>query len=438
LDRVKSLTPAFTNAFSTPDLRRSVSGVWAGQIAVIGFVAGHSFLPNVWLHLGWLLLAGVPAMAWTDWTPHLKRWQADAGALAVMSFLLWMTLRSCIQIPFMSGHSLDEAFRGIVGAVLLVMFCALVWQQAQSRESLRSLGWVTGMTSAFAALISIALCFFVLPNHYAGERLTNLLVHGGLNPVCTGLIFGFSALWLAASVENKNRPVPGRIAWAAITLLHFAAFLSGSRGAMLALACGHAVLLAARGWRRGRMAVCVFLLTGTIYFTSGPLLIHTMPWRAAPATATVTHAFETAVKRGDNGRLEIYRAGWHAMDNLWLGTGQWGSREVWQCELQAKTDISMMSHLHSACFATFVHGGIIGATLLLVMLGCGIKRACRLAVQGEATWIALLAFGCSGLLFDGESLTSLATAPRFEGLLFWLPLTVALARGSATAQRSDS
>jgi hypothetical protein len=398
----------------------------------------RSCLPNVWLHLGWLLIAGLPALAWSDWAPQLRRWQADAGALSVISFLLWMTGRSCIQMPFIPDHALDEITRGIAGAVLLVMFCALVWQQARSNESLHVMGWMTGMTTALAALISIVLSYFVLPNHRAGERLMNLLVHGGLNPVCTGLIFGFAAVWLASLVENHSKPVPGRIAWAAIVLLHFAAFLSGSRGAMLAMVCGHAVLLLARGWRRGRAGVCVLLLTGTVYFTSGPLLLRTVPGRAAPEKATTAHAFQTALERGDNGRLDIYRAGWHAMDNLWLGTGQWGVREVWQCELQAKTDISMMSHLHSAFFATFVHGGIIGATLLLVMLGCGIKRACRLAVQGDATWIALLAFGCTGLLFDGESLTSLATAPRFEGLLFWLPLTVALARGSATSPRSDS
>jgi hypothetical protein len=98
----------------------------------------------------------------------------------------------------------------------------------------------------------------------------------------------------------------------------------------------------------------------------------------------------------------------------------------------------MMSHLHSAFLATFVHGGIIGAALLLLVLGHGIKRACRLAVQGDATWIALLAFGCGGLLFDGESLASLATAPRFEGLLFWLPLTVALARGSVLSRSAEN
>ncbi len=420
-----------------------MAGIWAGQIAVTGFVAGHSCLPNIWVHLGWLLIAGLPALALTDWTPHCRRWQADAAALSVIAFLLWMTVRSCSQIPFMPDRTLDEIVRGIVGGSLLVMFCALVWQQAQSRESLHALGWVTGMTSALAALISIVLSYFVLPQHQAGERLTNLLVHGGLNPVCTGLIFGFAALWLAALMEHGATPLPRRMAWAAIALLHFAAFLSGSRGAMLAMGCGHAVLLSARGWRRGRMAVCVFLLTGLVYFTSAPLFAHMVRWRSETAAASIsapgiTHHFHKAVERGDNSRLDIYRAGWHAMDNLWLGTGQWGVCGTWQCELQAKTSISMMSHLHSAFLATFVHGGIIGAALLVLVLGHGIKRAYRLSAHGDATWITLLAFGWGGLLFDGESLASLATAPRFEGLLFWLPLTVALARGSVTSQPADS
>ncbi len=417
--------------------------MWAGQIAVTGFVAGHSCLPNVWLHLGWLLIAGLPALVWTDWTPHLRRWQADAGALSVIFFLLWMTVRSCSQIPFMPDRTLDEIMRGIVGTGLLVMFCALVWQQAQNQESLHALGWVTGMTGALAALISIVLSYFFLPNHQAGERLMNLLVHGGLNPVCTGLIFGFTALWLAALMEHESTPLPRRLAWAAIALLHFAAFLSGSRGAMLALAVGHGVLLSARGWQRGRVAVCVFLLTGLVYFTSAPLFARIAQWRSEPAAVAVsapgiTHHFQKAVARGDNSRLDIYRAGWHAMDNLWLGTGQWGVSGIWQCELQAKTSISMMSHLHSAFLATFVHGGVIGMVLLLMALGFGIKRACRLAVQGDAIWIALLAFGCGGLLFDGESLASLATAPRFEGLLFWLPLTVALARGSVISRSAEN
>lgn len=413
--------------------------MWAAQIAVAGFVAGHSFLPNHWLHLGWLFIAGAWALAWTDWPALLRQWQADAGVHSIVCFLSWMLIRSSVQIPFMAERASDEVISGIFGMLLLVMFCMLVWQQAKSDEFFHAMGWFMGLTSALAALISIVLSYFVLPGHQAGERLMNLLVHGGLNQVCTGLIFGFAALWLAALMEAKPIPLPRRLGWAVVGLLHFAAFLSGSRGAMLAMVCGHLVLLLTRGWRRGGAAACVFLTATVLYFTSAPLFAHIQRWRVEPAvTQAITPPFQKIVERADNNRLDIYRAGWHAMDHVWLGTGQWGVRGLWQCELQSKTSIMMMSHLHSAFFATFVHGGIIGAALLLGVLGRGIRCAHRLAMAGDATWISLLAFGCGGLLFDGESLASLATAPRFEGLLFWLPLTVALARGSATAPRADS
>ena len=97
-----------------------------------------------------------------------------------------------------------------------------------------------------------------------------------------------------------------------------------------------------------------------------------------------------------------------------------------------------MTHLHSAFFATFVHGGIIGIGLLIPLVSVGFGRAWSLAVKGDATWYILLAFGCAGLLFDGESLASLTTAPRFEGLLFWTPLIVALSKGSKTSCPSPS
>lgn len=439
---MRTFAPAVTNGFASPALRRSVMSARALQIAVTGFVAGHACLPNVWLHLGWLLLAGSVAIHWLDWAPRLKHSPTDAGCVSACAFLFWMTARSCFGAAFTQSPDMSEILRGVLGLVLLVMFGVLVWQLAQKKEALRLMGWVTGVTSTFAALISLVLSYFVLPGHHTGERLTNLLVHGGLNPVCTGLTFGFAAVWLAALVEKESAPLSRRLVWAAIVLLQLAAFFTGSRGAMLAMVCGHAALWIARGWRRGTKAACVFIVTGAIYFTSAPLLSRVAQWRstteAVATTNDITHHFHTAVERGDNGRLDIYRAGWHAMDQLWSGTGQWGVHEIWQCELQAKGDITMMSHLHSAFFATFVHGGIIGIGLLLVLLGIGVRRACRIARHGDATWIALLAFGCGGLLFDGESLTSLATAPRFEGLLFWLPLTVALARGGPTSPRAGS
>jgi|UniRef100_UPI0037840A68 hypothetical protein len=408
----------------------------AAQIAVTGYLAGFSVLPNEWFHLGWLLLVGAWAFIWKENPAQGLRQPVHPGACLMAAFLLWMTLRSYCSEAFRQGHFSSEVMRGMLGTLLLALFCALTWQTARDREALRTTGWITGILAGCAALISLVLSYFVLPGHMAGERLTNLLVHGGLNPICTGLIFGFSAIWLAALVEGKALPVSRRLAWTLIALLHLAAFFSGSRGVMLALACGHAALLLASGWRRGAAALGVFVITGMLYFTSAPLLAKIAVWRAesavAIATPTLTHHLHKAVERGDNGRFDIYRAGWNALDNLWLGTGQWGVRDVWQCELQPDP-CSMMTHLHSAFFATFVHGGIIGAVMLLALLTHALRCARNIAQQGNATWLALLAFGCGGLLFDGESLTSLATAPRFEGLLFWLPVVVVLARGGLTS-----
>ncbi len=431
------------NAFAT-----TISPAWSGtsagtqrpitvQIAVTGYLAGFSVLPNQWFHLGWLLLVGMVAVVWKDHQAQRPRLPVHPGACLIPAFLLWMTLRSCCSEAFLQGSNSGEVIRGVLGSLLLALFCALTWQLAQDREALRTTGWITGISAGCAALISLVLTYLVLPGHVAGERLMNVLVHGGLNPICTGLIFGFSAVWLAALVEGKALPVPRRLAWAFIALLHLAAFFSGSRGVMLALACGHAALLLARGWRRGVAALGVFVITGMLYFTSAPLLARIASWRAESAMVieaepTLTLHLQKAVERGDNGRFDIYRAGWNALDNLWLGTGQWGVRDVWQCELQPDP-FGMMTHLHSAFFATFVHGGIIGTALLLALLLQALRSARNLAQQGDAAWVALLAFGCGGLLFDGESLTSLATAPRFEGLLFWLPVVVVLRRAALSA-----
>lgn len=435
-------TPAATLEATWPHSVAASLRLVLAQAAVAGYLAGFSLLPNEWLHLGWLLAAGGAALAVPDGQRSWRRHPAGVGAggWLAAAFLLWMTLRSCGTDVFLFDQASQEVGRGLLGTALLVLFCVLLWPLARAPGSLRVAGWATGLSAALAAALSLGLCYFVLPGHVPGERLRNLLVHGGLNSVCTGLVFGFAAVWLTALAQEVRAGLWRRLAWMVAGLLHVAAFFSGSRGVMLALVCGHAALFAAGGWRRGVRSGTVLLLTGLFYFTSAPLMARIAAWRAGPPEAAAAAAmaaappqltahWEKALERQDNGRFDIYRAGWNATDNVWAGIGQWGVADIWQCDLQPDP-CGLMKHLHSAFFATFVHGGVIGAALLLALLACAARCAWRLARrQGDATWLTLLAFGCGGLLFDGESLTSLATAPRFEGLLFWLPVTVALARG---------
>lgn len=408
----------------------------APPLAIVGYVAGFSILPSEWYHLGWLLVIGCAALVCMEEPRSWLRWPLSPGALLTILFMLWMTARSCCTDAFMFGHAARESGRGLFGAALVGLLCVLLSQVAQERGWLRVVGWATGMAAAVAASISLVFSYFVPPGYVPGDRLKNLLVHGGLNPVCTGLGFGFAAVWLLGLQSQITSARARRVALAASIILHQATFFTGSRGAMLALVGGHLALFLTRGWRRGAAGLAVLVLTGVVYFASAPLMAKVATWRAPVAAVTVpglAHHWQQAMERGDSGRLDIYRAGWNAIDNVWLGTGQWGVVDVWQCDLQPDPCV-LITHLHSAFFATFVHGGIIGAALLLLLLVEGWRCAIRVARrEDDVTWLALLAFGCGGLLFDGESLASLATAPRFEGLLFWVPLVVALTRGRSRA-----
>lgn len=441
-------TPAVTLAPSWPHSSAAFVRLVLAQVAVAGYTAGFSVLPSEWWHLGWLLVAGCATLAVPDGASGTLHRPAGPGPWLVAAYLTWMTLRSCCGDAFLFNHAPYETARGLRGTALLVLFCVVLWPLARNPRAMNVVGWTTGMAAAVAAALSLGLCYFVLPGHVPGERLQNLLVHGGLNPVCTGLIFGFAALWLTVLVTSVRTPCWRRLGWAGVTLLHVAAFFSGSRGVMLALVCGHAALLAACGWRGAAKGCAVLVLTGAFYFTSAPLMAKIAAWReppaaAAPASAAaapapkLTEHWHKALARQDNGRLDIYRAGWYATNNVWAGIGQWGVRDVWQCDLQPDP-CTMMTHLHSAFFATYVHGGLIGAALLLGLTTCAARGAWRAARRGDAAWVVLLAFGCGGLLFDGESLATLATAPRFEGLLFWLPVVVALARSGLTSRPSAS
>jgi hypothetical protein len=64
------------------------------------------------------------------------------------------------------------------------------------------------------------------------------------------------------------------------------------------------------------------------------------------------------------------------------------------------------------------------------MLSIGLRRAGQLAKQGHDVWLALLIYGCAGLLFDGQTLTTLNSLPQMETLLFAFPLVAAASIGA--------
>jgi len=358
-------------------------------------------------------------------------------------FLCWMTARSLFEYGRFNVEYSREAGWWLFGTFLLVLFSWLVWEAARNAPALAALGRWVGLSAALAAAASFLLFYGILPNHVIGERLQNCFIYGGMNPVSTGLTFGFAALWLVCLSEEKMPTRERALCTLALVVLLTAVLFTRSRGALLALLAGYTALTYARGVRRMATPWVLLATLFTLFILGGPLVSCLAARQAAAAVSlnepiSVEHLVlqrmqspppvREMVERRDSGRLLLYR---HAARTLttpmdWIfGVGQWGPGEF-----SSRGFGINHNHLHSGFFATLVHGGIIGLTLLLAMLSIGLRRAGQLAKQGHDVWLALLIYGCAGLLFDGQTLTTLNSLPQMETLLFAFPLVAAASIGA--------
>jgi hypothetical protein len=196
-----------------------------------------------------------------------------------------------------------------------------------------------------------------------------------------------------------------------------------------------------RGWRPFWGDALVLVAVIGVFQLSGPLITD-LAWRQIQARLTPGLQAQNHVEpsppqtqgnelvremmtRADSGRLEIYRVGLSILSDTkaWLfGLGQWNSDPLWRNQLDPNWP---PEHLHSAYLATLVHGGLIGLGLLLALVFQGLIRAWALAREDDFTWWALLVYGGTALLFDGQTFTRLNSVPLYEPLLVAFPLTAA-------------
>jgi O-antigen ligase len=385
------------------------------MIAIIGMLAGYSCLPGSWLHDPWLILSSLVCARFLSFPVSRSFWP-------VWTFLGWMTLRSV----FSAGN---EWALGLAGVSLLVLALMLFSRTAQNPSMMASVGVWTGHLTALAALISIGWHLRQWGVNFEDHRLQNLLVYGGLNPVCTGLLFGFSGLWLCALPLSRFTTLSALI-------LMTAAFCSGSRGAMLSLLVGHGVLLAAHGLRRGWRPLLVLAVSALLFSLSG-MAVERPPEAAASSATGISQPWERAIHRPNDGRRAIYVAGWRSIETSldgWIGIGEWSTKDRWKRFLPSDP-WGLSGHLHSVFLATLVHGGVIGLGLLLALIGHAARHAWARLREGDALWPCLFSYGLMALVFDGESLGYLLTLPRFETPLFWLPVMQLLTSRAALMDR---
>ncbi|MBL9115633.1 MAG: O-antigen ligase family protein [Verrucomicrobiaceae bacterium] len=359
-------------------------------------------LPSEWHYLGLVAISGVLAVSNGVPLPQGKAW------VVFCAFLVWMVGRSCFG-TYPSGPGEPE--RGVLGALLLLLLGCVVRKSAEDEQIWKWVAVGMGVVGASTAAVSAFMSCIVLPPGTVGERLTNLFVHGGLNAVCTGVSYGCAALWL---ITNHEKTKSAKWVWIATWMLQYAVLLTRSRGALLALAAGLVVwVLYKRDWK----PVKLLLLAAVIWV---------MPQWLPQSREEIRPAVEMA-QRADAGRFLLYETAWATRGSVWIGTGQWGVTEAWMKKLPPDPN-RLTTHFHSGYLATFIHGGVLGLGLLLSLMAIAALRAWKLAREGQAQYLALLVYGWTAVLFDGQSLASLTTSPRYEGLVFWLPMLMSLAK----------
>ncbi len=410
---------------------------WIVAIYLAGYYVGYT----QWVQFGWLVAAvalTARRIRWQEMTQWVKR---DAFLQCGLLFLGWMTLRSLLE----GADQMRAAIPWLGGLLWLMLFATVAWQAGAHAKAMEKFGALVGAAAALAASVSLFLFYFALPDHLAGERLANWFVYGGLNPVCTGLSFGFAAMWIVCI--KKRWPGSGNgvlLTTVQVTLL-LAVLFTRSRGALLALATGHATLLLTRGWRQTWKDALVLALTMALFQISGPAinsLSHAQVEARTGKTAApggIRNPANEMLKREDSGRMDIYRAGIAALPDgkAWLfGIGQWGTEARWRSHLDWH-DVERLEHLHSAYLATLVQGGLVGLGLLALVLTIGAGRAYALARAGESTWLVLLAYGGAALLFDGQTFTRMNSLPLFEPLLVLFPMMMAASGWAHAGKHSE-
>ncbi len=417
-----------------------------------GFLAGYLVMWNVELQLMWLTAVCLPAGIACCCRTRGAGMAREPMLRLAAAFLIWNLAVGLLRNPGALANYYTIEF--IAGAVLLPVFLGGLWLVCRRMGAARRLTLVLAWSGFAAAVAGLIYWWLVQIVDEPGARLRNPLVHGGQHPVGTAINLGFALVCTAAVFGGARTRRARMICLAVIAVQCLALMLTLSRGVLLALSCvpialflmaGIALVVdlrrglslraslqtLARGWPKvwppliTTAAVMVVFLQFIAPLLAPPAVTQQPAAGEAPVEVMVLSTLSSNpareyIARSDSGRFHFYRIGLSCLDSwdkVITGAGLWEPERIIERETA-----SGINHMHSLFLATYVHGGIIGSAMLLGLIGLGVKKSWWLARAGQPQWLAFLAYGLGGLIFDGQSACSLVTHPRFENLIFWFPL----------------
>jgi hypothetical protein len=406
-------------------------------VNVCGFLMGYYAMPNHWFQLAWFICMTVVWLLFGGMQQLFIGLSHDLWLRSVMGLVFAMIIRSTIfDSP---GMGIRELWFGWISSGLLMMMMMVFWQVGTVGQASRILSTAVAATAVVAAFGSMAFFYFLDERAVFGQRLTNWFIYGGWNSVCTGMTFGFAAVWSIHRWHHALKRLE-KVCFLGIAIfLVWATLLTMSRGALMALIAGHGALIFSRGWRFSlRPVMLLFTCLGCFQLLAPQITkigVQDLSERLGEPKLTeamtsdgvvASNPAKRLITRGDTHRFSIYAAGFSSITTSgdWLlGKGLWSSNDRWSCSLPWNPE-----HLHSVFVDSLVRGGILALVGLLGVLIWGLYRAWWLAQRGEEIWIMLASFGVTGLVFDGDSAFSMLSIPRFEALILWVPLVLASVR----------
>ncbi|HEX2750916.1 MAG TPA: hypothetical protein VHM91_23115 [Verrucomicrobiales bacterium] len=396
-----------------------------------GFLAGYLAMPNVTVQMNWLIVTCLPAAAVCLWKSRGRGIVREPFFWLTSAFLLWNITVGTLRNPEFLALDYTRQFLG--GAVLLPVYLVALWLIGRRGKSARVLVQAVAWAGFAAAAAALYYWWWIQSVEEPGARLRNPLVHSGLHPVTTGITIGFATVAAAALYGGTLSRGVRVLLTPAVGVMCLAVLLTLSRGALLAMSAGLLALPLAllasmplrSAWKKAGPPVLMAAAVISAFLMFAGALAPDPP-AAAPVDVVLSdHVVQDYFRRGDSGRANFHRCGLECLDS-WdkhlTGAGLW----VAEAELEKRTG-GHIDHLHSVFVATYVHSGLIGLSMLALLLLMGFRRAWALARAGQPVWLVLLVCGITTLIYDGQSACSLRTHARFENLVLWFPLIVTAA-----------
>ena len=348
-----------------------------------------------------LLFAAV--FAWrTDCRPPLKRLWPLAALLG------WLFLATLWSPELHSADLIRSAKHAICILALPLIFCipgstGILWQ------------WLPPLASLPIALSTVLF--------YQRNPLCARLEQFGEHFNSSGWTFAFFIVMALSNLQLFRKKSALTANLAALTVLIPALLLTQSRGAILGLTGGGAILLGIWLLRRLRVRPHQIVLLILICAITAPRL------PAAGENCTppenITEAATEFFSRGTTYRVNIWTSVLDQMPNHWLIGHGLNADYLW-----LETNFSdygipyPIYHLHSLLFWTLFHSGLIGLGLTLILIGQALRLAAR---HGQRTgeWLPLALLTC-GLLCTCVDGANYFYRPRPEWIIFWVPVSLAL------------